>query len=89
MLTSSGGNYAGGNKRRPSTCNQRAIRRSRGGENNNNGNIDSIDSILSIIIIVMRMIIHNDNAINEQYVKAVEVRKIIMTILIQLHQYCQ
>ena len=32
----------------------------------------------------MRMIIHNDNAINEQYVEAVEVRIIIMTILIMI-----
>ena len=59
MLT--GGNYAGGNKRRPATCNQRAICRSRGGENNNNGNIDSIESILLIMIIAMRMIIHDED----------------------------
>ena len=56
-----GGNYAGGNKRRPATCNQRAIRRSRGGENNNNDNIDSIESILLIMIIAMRMIIHDED----------------------------
>ena len=33
---------------------------------------------------MMRMVIHNDNAINEQYVEAVEVRIIIITILIMI-----
>ena len=33
---------------------------------------------------MMRMLIHNDNAINEQYLEAVEVRIIVITILIMI-----
>ena len=34
---------------------------------------------------MMRMVIHNDNAINEQYVEAVVARIIVITILIMIN----